>query len=619
MVVLSGLLIAVGLAAAPGAGAATAFDTSRISGADRYATAARLSSMAFPNGATEVVLASGTEFADALAASPVAAKRKAPLLLTQRDAVPDATVAELRRLKPQKVLIAGGPAAVSAAVEFVVGLGWPVTRIAGGDRFETAARLAEGNFAAGVPVLFVASGRTGPDALAAGAAAGRLGGPVLLVEPNRLPAAVASAIERLRPTRIVAVGGTTSLSTQVVSALGSRGVERVSGADRYATAAALIDAVPGPSTVGLLASGVAFPDALAAGPSAAAMGANFALAGPSCFAATAAQRMADDGVRQLLVIGGTNALSTAAVTPCSASTSPTPPTTSPPSGGLPSLSVQGSASGDAPDPTVLAVGSTWYAYATEFAGVRLPVRTSTDLRTWSRATEAMPRLAPWVRPGSNWAPSVVQVGSSYVAWYTARESSSNRQCISRAVASNPRGPFVDDLTAPALCQRTLGGSIDPDVFTDSDGSRWLTWKSDENAVGKPSRLWMAQLSGDGRTVSSGHVTILSQSAAWESPTIEQPNIVKSGSTYYLFYSGGWWESSTYGMGYATATSRTGPYTKKTTSTAWVGSSSGATGPGGLDTFTGPSGQLWATFHAWPGVVGYDAGGIRTMRVARLQL
>ena len=77
-----------------------------------------------------------------------------------------------------------------------------------------------------------------------------------------------------------------------------------------------------------------------------------------------------------------------------------------------------------------------------------------------------------------------------------------------------------------------------------------------------------------------------QTAPWENPTIEQPNIVKRGSTYYLFYSGGWWESSTYGMGYATATSRMGPYTKRTTTKAWVSSSSGANGPGGLDTFTG---------------------------------
>jgi putative cell wall-binding protein len=619
MVVLSGLLVALGLASAPGASGATAFDTSRISGADRYATAARLSAMAFPNGAGEVVLASGTDFADALAASPVASKRKAPLLLTHRDSLPQATVDELRRLKPQKVLIAGGPAAVSPAVEFVVGLGSPVTRVAGANRFETASRLAEGTFGAGIPVAFLASGVNFPDALAAGAAAGRLGGPVLLVEPTRLPSAVAATIARLRPARVVVVGGTSSVSAQVAGAVG-RPVERIFGADRYATAAALVDAVPGPASLALVASGTSFPDALAAGPSAAAMGANFALAGPNCFATSASQRMVSDGVRQLLIVGGPNALSAAAATPCGATApAPTPTPPAPSASGVPVLSVQGSAAGDAPDPTVLAVGSTWYSYATEFAGVRLPVRSSTDLRTWTRATEAMPRLAAWVQPGSNWAPSVVQAGGAYVAWYTAREAATGRQCISRAVATSPRGPFVDDLAAPALCQRTLGGSIDPDVFTDTDGSRWLTWKSDENAIGNPSRLWMAQLSGDARTITGGHVTILGQSSAWESPTIEQPNIVKSGATYYLFYSGGWWESSSYAMGYATATARTGPYTKQTASKPWVSSAGGATGPGGLDTFTGPSGQLWATYHAWPGVVGYDAGGIRTMRVGRLRL
>jgi beta-xylosidase len=231
----------------------------------------------------------------------------------------------------------------------------------------------------------------------------------------------------------------------------------------------------------------------------------------------------------------------------------------------------------------------------------------------------MPTLASWVQPGWNWAPAVVETGGSYVAWYAALEQGSGRHCISRAVSNTPMGPFIDGLSEPALCQRTLGGSIDPDVFTDIDGSRWLVWKSDENAVGRPSRLWIAPLSQDALTITGSASVLLGQSAAWESPTIEQPSIVRRGFTYFLFYSGGWWESSGYGIGYATATSLTGPYTKQTTNGPWVGTFAGANGPGGLDAFVGPGGELWATYHAWPGVVGYGAGGLRTMRVARLRL
>jgi len=618
--VMGVVLVILGVAVPRSEGAtstATAWSTTRISGSDRFATAAALSARAFPNGSSDVVLASGTDFADALAASPTAARRHAPLLLTYRDSLPSSTLTEIRRLRPRRVVIAGGPVAVSTAVEYALGLSFPVTRLAGADRFATAAKLADASFGTGAPVVFLAPGRSFPDALAAGAAAGRLGGPVLLVEQSRLTDAVSAELEHLRPAKIVLVGGTNVIGTQVQAALGNRTtVQRVAGADRYATAAALVDAVPGPSTVGLVASGTSFPDALAAGPSAAALGGDFALAGPGCLTTAAAQRLADDGVRELVVVGGVAALPAAAATPC---TSVSPPTTAPPSQGVPVLTPQGAVPGDSPDPTILKVGGRWYAYSTQVYLAHLPVRTSTDLRTWSGVAEAMPVLASWVAEGRNWAPSVVQDGSTFVAWYAARDRASGRQCVSRAVGTSPSGPFVDELGAAPVCQLSLGGSIDPNVFTDADGSRWLTWKSDENALGHLAHLWVARLSSDARTLTGAPRSILGQDASWEAPTIEQPALVRNGSTYVLFYSGGWWESSGYGVGYATGPSPTGPFTKKTTSRAWLATTGGAAGPGALDPFVGPNGQLWATYHAWPGVVGYAAGGSRTMRVAKLQL
>src|SRR3954454_5966005 len=39
--------------------------------------------------------------------------------------------------------------------------------------------------------------------------------------------------------------------------------------------------------------------------------------------------------------------------------------------------------GDSPDPTVLKVGGTYYAYSTNSGGSLLPVLTSTDLVTWT--------------------------------------------------------------------------------------------------------------------------------------------------------------------------------------------------------------------------------------------
>jgi putative cell wall-binding protein/GH43 family beta-xylosidase len=604
-----GLALAVALAGAtpPSATAAGVQATNRISGPDRYATAAALSARGFPDGADQVVVASGTDFPDALGASPVAAERDGPLLLTRPESVPSATMDELRRLAPTQILLAGGPRAVSPAVETALSEEWPVTRVGGDDRYETAVEFAEGTFTPGVPVAFVVSGRAFPDALSAGAAAGRLGGPVLLVTPEHVPAPVLAALDRLDPGHIYVVGGPAVIGEQVMTELAGRAVTRLFGPDRYATAAALLDLVPGPATTGVVATGALYADGLAAGPAAAALDATFALAGPTCLYAPAAERFTDGGVEELLVVGGPGVLSDTAVTPC-------------PSATRPALADEREASGDAPDPTILHTDSAWYAYSTETFFTHLPVRSSADLVAWGPVTDAMPALASWVRPGRNWAPAVVEADGTYVAWYTAHEDASGRQCVSRAVSTAPMGPFVDDLDEPALCQRALGGSIDPDVFTDNDGSRWLLWKSDENAVGGLSRLWIAELSPDARTITGNPTILLEQSAAWENPTIEQPSIVRQGFTYFLFYSGGWWESSGYGIGYATATSLSGPYTKQTSTGPWLGSSSGASGPGALDTFVGPGGELWATYHAWPGAVGYDPqGGIRTMRVARLEL
>jgi beta-xylosidase len=349
--------------------------------------------------------------------------------------------------------------------------------------------------------------------------------------------------------------------------------------------------------------------------------------------------MVDDGVEDVLVVGGDAAVPDEAVSPCgpvtsttttttttttstTTTTAPTSTTTAPggtttttvPEPSVPTLDPQSSLSEDSPDPAVLKVGNTWYAYSTQVLFVKVPVRTSTDLVSWSDPAEALPDLPSWAKFGSNWAPSVVDVGDgSFVMWYAARDASSDRQCVSRAVATDPAGPFVDELGAAPVCQLSLGGSIDPHVFTDTDGTRWLYWKSDENALGKPAHLWVAKLSSDATTVTGSPVRILAQSASWESPTIEQPCVTRVGDRFYLFYSGGWWDSADYGIGFAIGSSPTGPFDKVTTTKAWLASSADARGPGALDVFEGPNGARWAAYHAWGATVGYADGGARTTR------
>jgi hypothetical protein len=94
-------------------GAPSAGDVSRWAGADRFATAAAVSASAFPGGADVAFVATGANFPDALAGGPAGGVLGGPILLTDRDTIPQATLDELRRLGPSQVVILGGAAVVT--------------------------------------------------------------------------------------------------------------------------------------------------------------------------------------------------------------------------------------------------------------------------------------------------------------------------------------------------------------------------------------------------------------------------------------------------------------------------------------------------------------------------
>jgi beta-xylosidase len=101
--------------------------------------------------------------------------------------------------------------------------------------------------------------------------------------------------------------------------------------------------------------------------------------------------------------------------------------------------------------------------------------------------------------------------------------------------------------------------------------------------------------------------------AWERPLIENPAMVHAGDQYYLFYSGNWWESIDYAVGYAICETVAGPCEKplKQPLIKYTGQ---VMGPGGQSFFTDEDGDLWMAYHAWTGAnVGYPAGE-RTLRI-----
>ncbi|MHB1536403.1 MAG: glycoside hydrolase family 43 protein [Acidimicrobiales bacterium] len=266
---------------------------------------------------------------------------------------------------------------------------------------------------------------------------------------------------------------------------------------------------------------------------------------------------------------------------------------------------------DFPDPFVLAWDQGWYAYATNAGGINVQVLTSEDLCSWQPRPDAFPSLPTWAQAGFTWAPAVLARPGGFVLYVTVREPKSGRQAIAVAVATDPGGPFLADGNAPLVFQEQLGGSIDPSPFVDLDGTAYLLWKADANAVGRRSSLWLAPLSGDGRSLTGPAIHLLDHDARWERPLIEAPSLVQAGDTYFLFYSANWWNTDRYAIGYAISDAVGGPYRKVSTRRPWFAGDQAVAGPGGQEWLVDADGQHHMAYHAWePGRVGYPRGARR---------
>jgi hypothetical protein len=181
-------------------------------------------------------------------------------------------------------------------------------------------------------------------------------------------------------------------------------------------------------------------------------------------------------------------------------------------------------------------------------------------------------------------------------------------CISRATSASPAGPFVDDSSSAFICPVSLGGAIDPSVFVRADGTPWLLWKSDGDCCRLTTTIFAQQLAPDGLSVVGPPHRLIGATQPWEGGLVEAPSMIRSGSSYWLFYSANLWGTPEYGIGVARCASVIGPCTKPLDH-AWLSSSDeGQTdpGPGGEEFFTA-DGLIWMVHHALaPGQTGNAA-------------
>jgi arabinan endo-1,5-alpha-L-arabinosidase len=250
---------------------------------------------------------------------------------------------------------------------------------------------------------------------------------------------------------------------------------------------------------------------------------------------------------------------------------------------------------DCADPGVIYDGGRYIAACTSGgAADAFPIRTSTDLVTWTYAGSIFPaaRRPTWAA-SDFWAPEIHKVGTRYIAYFTARHTN-GALSIGAATATSPLGPFTD-LGRP-LVHDTAMGMIDATVLTAPTGTSYLVWKADGNAVGQKTPIYGQQLSADGLSLVGTRTTLITNDRTWEGGVVEAPWVVAKDGYYYLFYSGNAYYNGTYAIGVARATSPLGPYTKA--SEPILKTVAGWEGPGHGSVITTSSGTSVMVYHAW---------------------
>ena len=262
-------------------------EVNRLAGADRYATAVEISKAGFEK-AENVILTSGSNYADGIAGVPLAARLGAPILLTAADKLSDATLAEIERLGAKNVYILGGEGVISADIEKALQeKGLQTWRIAGDNRYATSAAIAQRVSEDPTDIFFVYGGGFA-DTLSVSAIAARRNAPIVYLDTNgELDPSIAQYLAVLKDKGCVknayVIGGTGVISDDMMNkataALGLESATRIAGNDRYATSAAVnkafVDSFDSDELC--VATGAEFADAVTGGVFAAAKKAPFIL------------------------------------------------------------------------------------------------------------------------------------------------------------------------------------------------------------------------------------------------------------------------------------------------------------------------------------------------------
>lgn len=245
------------------------------------------------------------------------------------------------------------------------------------------------------------------------------------------------------------------------------------------------------------------------------------------------------------------------------------------------------------DPAIFRYQNAYYLYGT---GARdgFPVYTSPDMKHWSQLKETNGGYA--LKKGDAfgtaqfWAPQVFSSSNKFYIAYAANEH------IAIASSNSPSGPFMqqtkDSLAAPVK-------QIDPFVFTDNDGKKYLYHVRLTNG----NRIFVAELTADLSAIKPETLReCITATEPWENtahsewPVAEGPSVLRHKDLYYLFYTANDFRNPDYAVGYAVSSSPYGPWKKWAGNPIISNKNIGQNGTGHGDFVADRNNRLFYVFH-----------------------
>jgi Leucine-rich repeat (LRR) protein/putative cell wall-binding protein len=189
-------------------------DIERIGGQNRFATSMLIANkLKAMNGPSEkAVIAYGKDFPDALAVASIAAERGYPILLSEKNSIPQETQKALAGVSG--TIVVGGEGVISKKVFSILP---GATRIGRADRFATANQIAQ--MLGGQKAFYLANGRGFADALAGSVAAAKDGAEILLVEQKKITDGARNILNAKLSSNTVILGGEGVVGTDIFNGL----------------------------------------------------------------------------------------------------------------------------------------------------------------------------------------------------------------------------------------------------------------------------------------------------------------------------------------------------------------------------------------------------------------